>query len=386
MNLLYFTKPFFLDCDLLLIKALRNEEIKISLIIDLSPCFMHSTILNINNQHSRPGIYKADTYDEFKQFKNYIDLEHSFIINRTSNKMFDRTNLKLNFQLAKFVKHLNPTIIHSTCFYDISELLLYRFKKKTVLTVHDPFPHTGENHFRKHLFRKIGFHLLFNFILLNSKQKQNFINTYKLEKKNIFQSQLGIYSILNSFTSPKNTSQQNTILFFGRISPYKGVEYLLEAMTIVHKKHPELKLVIAGKSNYSIDFSRYINLTYIDINDRFIPIDELANYITNSLFSVCPYTDATQSGVILSAYALCKPVIATDVGGLSETVENGKSGLLVKSKNSEALAHAIITLFENKELRKNMQQYIYDKWVVGYKSWEMIAAKMHNVYKTIAET
>ena len=78
---------------------------------------------------------------------------------------------------------------------------------------------------------------------------------------------------------------------------------------------------MAGGGKFHFDVSEYEALDYIGIRNRFIPDDEMVALIKNCAFMVCPYTDATQSGVIMSAFAFNKPVIATDVGGLPEMVK-----------------------------------------------------------------
>ena len=110
--------------------------------------------------------------------------------------------------------------------------------------------------------------------------------------------------------------KENYVLFFGRISPYKGVEYLFRAMERVHKVHPNVKVIVAGSGEMYFDASEYEKYEYVKIVNRFIELDELADLIRGALFTVCPYTDATQSGVVYSSFALNTPVIATNVGGL----------------------------------------------------------------------
>lgn len=76
---------------------------------------------------------------------------------------------------------------------------------------------------------------------------------------------------------------------------------------------------------------------------------EFVGLLQNCALSVCPYTDATQSGVIMTSYSLCKPVVATNVGGLGEMVEEGKTGTLVPPKNVAALSDAIMLYSKMKQ-------------------------------------
>ena len=109
-------------------------------------------------------------------------------------------------------------------------------------------------------------------------------------------------------------------------------------------------------------------------------MEELAELVQQCAISVCPYTDATQSGVIMTCYSLCKPVIATNVGGLGEMVEHGKTGFLVPAKDSDALADAVIKMLDSPSNRENMQQYIQDNYFKGEKSWKAIVKKYISFY------
>ena len=107
---------------------------------------------------------------------------------------------------------------------------------------------------------------------------------------------------------------------------------------------------------------------------------ELATLLQRSDIVVCPYTDATQSGVIMTCFALTKPVIVTDVGGLSEMVESGKTGIVVPPRNSEVLANAIISVLKNDHIKELMCQNINDKYFHGEESWNSIVDKYIEFY------
>ena len=115
-------------------------------------------------------------------------------------------------------------------------------------------------------------------------------------------------------------------------------------------------------------------------------MEELAALLVNCSLCVCPYTDATQSGVIMTSFSLGKPVVATNVGGLSECIENKKSGILVPAKDPDALAKAIISLLNNRRLLNSMSDYILNEYNQGEKSWEKIAEKYITYYQNLLNT
>ncbi|TRX20573.1 glycosyltransferase family 4 protein [Flavobacterium franklandianum] len=384
MRLLYYTKPPFLDCDLPYLKSQKENISELYTIIDLPSFFLRSSVLDIAKQISKPGIFKASQYKEIIFFEDYLDLDKTYVVNRTNKKVFSVSNLILNFKLFFFILKIRPTIIHSTVFYDFQELFLYFFRKKTIVTVHDPFPHSGEGNFRKYFFRKLGFTLLNNFIILNKKQKTQFIATYKLENKNVYESNLSIYNVYNLYLGQFSENKPlKSILFFGRISPYKGINILLEAMKYVHSIHPDVKLIIAGNGEYYFDKTEFEQLDYIEFRNRYIPNAELVKLIKDSLFVVCPYIDATQSGVVMTSYAFCKPVIASNIGGLSEMVIDKVTGCLVEPNDIIELQNSIIELVSNKKLLDTMEKNVFDHFHQGQRGWTKISKDLFIVYNTI---
>jgi len=152
-------------------------------------------------------------------------------------------------------------------------------------------------------------------------------------------------------------SQSNhpTVLFFGRVWEYKGLEYLIRAEPLISAKIPDATIVIAGQGE---DFGRYRRLMVHP--DRFVICNE---YVTDErrseLFGqaslvVLPYIEASQSGVIPIAYSFKKPVVATTVGGLPDAVDHGRTGYLVPPRDERALADAIVRLLGDAPLRAQM--------------------------------
>ena len=154
-------------------------------------------------------------------------------------------------------------------------------------------------------------------------------------------------------------------------------------MKKVHELFPNLRIIIAGKGRFYFDIEEYKKLDYFQIENRFIPDNELADMIRNCEFTVVPYIDATQSGVIMSAYAFNKPCVATNVGGLPEMVIDGKNGIIVKPKNVEALADAICKLHCSQERIKEFASVIKEEYSEGLKSWKYIATQIKNIYEKI---
>lgn len=171
---------------------------------------------------------------------------------------------------------------------------------------------------------------------------------------------------------------------FGNILSHKGADYLLEAMELVHKTIPSAKLVVAGRWKWNYDkYDYFKNKSFIYLIDKFIPDSSLAQLIRNSSICVTPYLDATQSGVIMSAFAYNKPCIATNVGGLPEMVVDKKFGKIVPPKNIDALANSIIELLHDHNLLCDYKYNIKNEYELGNKSWNIISDKLIDIYKEI---
>ena len=154
-------------------------------------------------------------------------------------------------------------------------------------------------------------------------------------------------------------------------------------MKEVHKKHKDIKLIIAGSGELYFGKEKYKDMDYIEYRNRYIGLDEMTDLVRHAEFCVCPYIDASQSGVINTAFALGTPVIATMVGGLPDMIEDQKTGLLVPPKDSAALTKAINILLDDTVLLKSMKDNIKQSAQTGVGSWKSIANEYLEVIKTL---
>jgi glycosyltransferase involved in cell wall biosynthesis len=212
---------------------------------------------------------------------------------------------------------------------------------------------------------------------------KEYLESYKFDVTNVFLSKLGVYTYLRDSYFESAKSANNSILFFGRISRYKGLEYLIEAFNLAKKEIQDIKLTIAGAGDLKLSLLSDYNDAGITIINRYIPNKELITLISEAKFIVCPYTDATQSGVIMTAFALCKPVVATKVGGLVEMITDGYTGLLVPPRDSSALANAICYLLRDEYLLARMSKNIEDIYYKGERSWDSITDKLIGIYRNV---
>jgi glycosyltransferase involved in cell wall biosynthesis len=138
------------------------------------------------------------------------------------------------------------------------------------------------------------------------------------------------------------------------MSKYKGLDLLYRAMPLVAEKVKGVRLIVAGQPSFGYQPPEPPRLPHagrIEVRNRHIPNSELAALMRETAVVICPYTHATQSGVVLTAYAFGKPIIATRTGGLAEYVRDGETGIVVPPNDPEALATAIARVLLDDTLR-----------------------------------
>jgi starch synthase len=294
--------------------------------------------------------------------------------------------------LMNKIYEVNPDVIHIVVaehpWSSIYALLLHH-NYPIVVTIHDPNPLSTKG---------ITAISLRPIIIVNSKVLMKFskkiivhgkkLREYLLEKK-VPRSKIkiiahGDYSFFRQWARNEINTQKSNILLFGRITPYKGVEYLIEAEKLIRDKIPDLTITIAGEGNMKKYKKSIAEKSNIVVLNRFIPDEEVAELFQKTTLVVLPYTHGSQSGVIPIAYAFKKPVVVTDVGSIPEVVEDGKTGFVIPPKNVNALVEAIIKLLQNDELRNEMGEYAYKKMKKEL-SWVKNAEKTAKIYKEAIE-
>jgi glycosyltransferase involved in cell wall biosynthesis len=155
------------------------------------------------------------------------------------------------------------------------------------------------------------------------------------------------------------------LLFFGYVRKYKGLDALISAMPSIIEHDEDTRLVVAGE--FYEDEAEYcskieeLNLAeHITFTSDYIPDEDVATYFSAADVVVQPYLSATQSGVAQIAFNYNRPVITTDVGGLAETVADGRTGLVVEPNSPSAIADAV-TRFIREGMRSRMEAAIADE-------------------------
>ncbi len=176
------------------------------------------------------------------------------------------------------------------------------------------------------------------------------------------------------------------ILFLGNIRTYKGVPVLLAAFRQVLEQMPNAHLLIAGMVTNDFGVGEIEQMAHgipnVRLELKFIPYDLAPTYYAAADITVLPYLYITQSAVALSALSQGCPMVASDVGGLSDIVIEGETGLLVPPNEVNALAESILKLLQAPDLRRTMslnaRRLAHEKF-----SWEAIATRTKAVYEEL---
>jgi glycosyltransferase involved in cell wall biosynthesis len=192
------------------------------------------------------------------------------------------------------------------------------------------------------------------FIVHSSEDATNLQNMLPYAK--VKQSFHPTYEIFHSAALSKEEAKKrleidgNIILFFGFVRPYKGLKYLLEAMPRIVSEIEARLLIVGefwnGEGEYRQEIERLGIAANVQIVNRYVPNEEVGVYFSAADIVVLPYISATGSGIVQAAFGCNRPVVSTDVGCLPEVIENGKTGYIVKPRDAQGIANAVICFYE----------------------------------------
>lgn len=286
--------------------------------------------------------------------------------------------------LSKALNEFKPDIVHITAAQEWNPFIGFyiRFirRKPLVYTIHDVTYHEGiPTYFKitESLFRKIPNYL----IVLTQKGKEQLIQK-GIQADRILVVPHGVYDFFTLY-SKAEIEPQPQILFFGRIEPYKGLEILLKAAEKVLIAHPDWSLHIAGGGDLT-SYQKYLSNPQIIVSNRFLSNEEVALAMQQASIIALPYLSASQSGVIPTAFAFKKAVIATNVGGIPDMIKDMETGILIPPNNVPALEKSLNLLIESPELRKRLGENGY-RFAHEELGWGAIAKKHVTFYGKILD-
>src|SRR6266498_4663301 len=180
------------------------------------------------------------------------------------------------------------------------------------------------------------------------------------------------------------SEDRKIILYVGRIVREKGIFTLLDALEKLRKQGKDVSLVLVGEGPLKEDLAKEVLRR--KLNDRvklagFVDEKKLVSLYNSSDAFVLPSHFEPFGMVALEAMASRVPVVVSDVGGLSEIVEDGITGVKVPSSDPHALAEGILRVLENRELSERLKENAYRAVQERYR-WDTIAEKTLEAYRT----
>ena len=179
--------------------------------------------------------------------------------------------------------------------------------------------------------------------------------------------------------------EENRLLFVGRLKKYKGVQHLLKAMKILQKKNIHTKLTVIGEGDYSHSLKLLVGKLQLqdDVSfEGFISQDEKLHFLQQAYIAVFPSAKEGWGLTVIEANCCGTPVIASDSDGLRDSVQDGKTGILVKHEDPDALAQALEQVLNNPKKRKQFSTNAL-KWAKTF-NWDLTGDRMLKVMQETA--
>jgi len=191
--------------------------------------------------------------------------------------------------------------------------------------------------------------------------------------------------VKGDFLLQKGITAEKTILFSGRLNPVKGVNFLIKAFDMVLRRHKNVALVICGveTGNYQRELRMLVN--NLNLSSKVVFLDPVSAEDYPRLLASCnifalPSLSESWPKSLAEALSMERAVVATEVGGVKEIVQNNETGLIVEPTDVTALASALDRLLENDSLAnclgKNGREYVVSNF-----DWNTIATRFETLYK-----
>lgn len=192
---------------------------------------------------------------------------------------------------------------------------------------------------------------------------------------------------INKFRNKKIKREEESLFFLSVLDEfhrYKGIEYLLEAIALIKKEIPRIRLYVGGKGILLNEYQNLAKKLEIEKNIVFlgyIPDNEIVKEYNKAACFVLPSINYNEGfGIVLLEAMVCKtPVIGTDIVGIAKEIRKNNCGIVVKPKDSKELAEAIIKILKNPKLAKKMGENGRELVEKEY-NWVKVAREVEKIY------
>jgi D-inositol-3-phosphate glycosyltransferase len=309
-------------------------------------------------------------------------------------------------RLLRYAATARPAVFHilwhnKVEYFDRTLLLLYYrcLGKRIVFTVHNvnAGKRDGNDNALNRLTLWMQYRLVDHLFVHTQQMKQELQTDFGVSDPKITVIPFGINSTVPDTALSGAEARRRiglvesdkVVLFFGNIAPYKGLEYLVEAVALVAGRLPECRLVIAGRPKGAESYWAAVRdrIVSLGLDSRvvqrieYVPDAETEVYFKAADVLVLPYTHVFQSGVLFLGYNFGLPVIAADVASLKEDIVEGTTGFVCPPRNAVALAQAIERFFGSElytsltPRRQAIRRFASERY-----SWTTVGSKTREVY------
>jgi len=297
------------------------------------------------------------------------DISNVAIKKHPATHIIDCLNPFTWWKAARLAVSMNPDILVFTWWNPFFGILVRtiassfkrRTKKPVVIIAENVISHEGR--WIDVFLTKIALQTADRFLVLSKVVEEGIKQLFPQIR--VFRSSLPIY---DCYQTPVQLTQQQAqkqlglddkyvMLFFGYIRQYKGLMNIIEALPLIRKQINSAHLLVVGEFYDNpqpyLDAIKQLDLgTNITIINEYVANEAVHLYFTTANLAVLPYNEATQSGILSIAYGFAKPVVVTDVGGLAELVDDGKTGFIVPPHDIPKLADSVIRYFKENHERE----------------------------------
>lgn len=285
----------------------------------------------------------------------------------------------------KKIKILHFHVFHINWLFLFSIVICKILRFKVVVTIHDIATLAGKSlpaFFHKKLIYSI------DEIIVHNKSSLREI-TDLLPKRTYNLIPHGNYLPFVKKVRPQEFTTDFRILFFGQIKKVKGLDILLEALSILKERNIKCKLTIAGKiwkdrfERYQsiIDERKLGELVVTDLN--YIPDHAIWDYFNAANLVILPYRKIYQSGVLLMAMSYGRVVLTSDLPAFKEILVANHNGFLFKCGDAASLANKIKEINLRRSILPKIEDQAYED-VSGKFDWKVIGAMTEKVYSKIS--
>src|SRR5947208_5642787 len=317
--------------------------------------------------------------------------------------------LKYHIQLISYAATAQPKLFHLLWnnkfeLFDRTLLMLYYriLGKKIILTVHNVNARKRDSNDSSlnRLSLRLQYNLCHHIFVHTERMRSELVSDFRIPNSKVSVIPFGINNTVpnTSLSSAEAkrclgvSGRDKTMLFFGNIAPYKGLEYLMAAFSALLKKDRSYRLLIVGKPKGPQSYWNETRQTIVNSDIRYRVVEKIAyvpDEATEVYFKVAdvlilPYAHVFQSGVLFLGYSFGLPAIAADVGSLKNEIVEGETGFVFKPRDSADLARKIgqyfnSELFRNLETRRaEIKAYANEQY-----SWDKVAAITIAVYSNL---